>query len=66
MLRTTLIFIKASALNNDITFVFSGHGRPVLVFPWVVMQELDYLKTGKTTSASLVSQENVCMIDALS
>jgi hypothetical protein len=39
-------------------FFISAHGKPVLVFPWVVMQELDYLKTGKTASASMVSLTN--------
>ena len=41
-----------------ISLLISAHGKPVLVFPWVVMQELDYLKTGKTASASMVRLTN--------
>ncbi|XP_076093604.1 uncharacterized protein LOC143064575 isoform X1 [Mytilus galloprovincialis] len=58
--RGLFIVIDTNVLIGNLSFIedlrdrnILGHGRPVLVFPWVVMQELDYLKTGKTTSASL-------------
>ncbi|CAC5417354.1 unnamed protein product [Mytilus coruscus] len=58
--RGIFIVIDTNVLIGNLSYIqdlrdrnIPAHGRPVLVFPWVVMQELDYLKTGKTTSASL-------------
>lgn len=54
------IVIDTNVLIDHLNFIsdlrdshIPAHGKPVLVFPWVVMQELDYLKTGKTASASM-------------
>ena len=35
--------------SNVTCFVQLGMGRPVLVIPWVVIQELDALKNNKNT-----------------
>jgi len=66
-LRYTFLLIALLYMNQVhvreivilyISFLISAHGKPVLVFPWVVMQELDYLKSGKTASASMVRLTN--------
>lgn len=54
------IVVDTNILISHLNFIkdlrdtdINTHGRPILVFPWVVMQELDYLKSGKAASASL-------------
>jgi hypothetical protein len=40
--------------SNKYVFFFADLGLPVLVIPWVVMQELDALKSNKSSVASMV------------
>ncbi|XP_052095331.1 transcriptional protein SWT1-like isoform X3 [Mytilus californianus] len=52
--KDIFIVVDTGMLITDLDLVqgLTAHGKPALVFPWVVMQELDFLKKGKTSISS--------------
>ncbi|CAC5402131.1 unnamed protein product [Mytilus coruscus] len=52
--KDIFIVVDTGMLITDLDLIqgLTAHGKPALVFPWVVMQELDFLKKGKTSISS--------------
>lgn len=52
MLDTNVLLSHLSFLMELKDFAIKGVGKPVLIIPWTVMQELDALKTKSSSSVS--------------
>ncbi|CAG2219531.1 unnamed protein product [Mytilus edulis] len=52
--KDMFIVVDTGMLISDLDLIqgLTAHGKPALVFPWVVMQELDFLEKGKTSISS--------------
>lgn len=56
MLDTNVLISHLHFLVELKDYAIKGVGRPVLIVPWIVMQELDALKSRSTKVATKVKQ----------
>ncbi|XP_011315063.1 transcriptional protein SWT1 [Fopius arisanus] len=50
VIDTNVFLSNIQAVEQARDTVFKTHGRPIIVIPWTVIRELDYIKDGKTNS----------------
>ncbi|XP_012287331.1 transcriptional protein SWT1 [Orussus abietinus] len=56
VIDTNVFLSKLQAIEEARDAVFRTHGRPIIVVPWTVIRELDYIKDNKDSSRTQILQ----------